>query len=147
MRWRSRGFCSIAGADVNAKDKGGLTPLHSATLRNAVEIAEFLLNNGADVNAKNYYDGLTPLHIAVMRNAVEGVEFLLNNGADVNAKNYHNGLTPLHIAVMRNVFRVAELLLNNGADVNAKNSDGWTPLFIATNKKNMVSVVLPFLWV
>ena len=72
-------------------------------------------------------------------------EFLLNNGADVNAKNYYDGLTPLHIAVMRNVFRVVELLLHNGADVNAKNSDGWTPLFIATHKKDIASVVLRFL--
>ena len=64
---------------------------------------------------------------------------LLNNGADVNAKNYHDSLTPL-----RNVFRVAELLLEHGADVNAKTRDGWTPLFLATRKKDMVSVVLRF---
>ena len=45
---------------------------------------------------------------------------------------------------MRNVFRVAELLLEHGADVNAKTRDGWTPLFLATRKKDMVSVVLRF---
>ena len=132
------------GADVNAKDKDGLTPLHSATMRNAIAAAELLLDNGADVNAKNYYSGLTPLHIATMRNVVAVAKFLLEHGADVNAKNYHDGLTPLHIATMRNVFGVAELLLEHGADVNAKTSEGWTPLFLATHKKDTVSVLLRF---
>ena len=132
---RSRRFCCTTGPMSIPRDKDGLTPLHIAAARNSLAVAEFLLQNGADINAKNYYNGLTPLHIATMRNVVEAAEFLLHNGADADAKNYHDELTPLHIATMRNVFRVAELLLEHGADVNAKTSDGWTPLFLATHKK------------
>ena len=47
-----------AGADVNAKDKEGWTPLHFASDRK--NVAEFLIKKGADVNAKDAY-GFTPL--------------------------------------------------------------------------------------
>lgn len=39
-----------AGADVNARDNGGNTPLHLAT---APEVAQVLIRHGADVNARN----------------------------------------------------------------------------------------------
>jgi ankyrin repeat protein len=47
-----------AGADVNAKDDRGWTPLHFASDRK--NVAEFLIKKGADVNAKDAY-GFTPL--------------------------------------------------------------------------------------
>ena len=40
------------GADLNAKHKYGLTPLHRAAFRGHEEIADLLIENGADVNAK-----------------------------------------------------------------------------------------------
>jgi ankyrin repeat protein len=46
---------------VNAKDDGGGTPLHFAVTK---EIAELLIAEGADVNAKGDVNGSTPLHQA-----------------------------------------------------------------------------------
>ena len=70
------------GADVNAKEEDGWTPLHYAVYEGYKEIAELLIAKGADVNAKEE-DGWTPLHDAATK---EIAELLIDNGADVNAK-------------------------------------------------------------
>lgn len=54
------------GADVNARDNDGNTPLLDAALSNQREIVKLLLANGADVNAKNK-NGLSPLDMAAPR--------------------------------------------------------------------------------
>ena len=73
------------GADVNAKDKVGVTPLTYATFKGAKEITELLITTGADVNAKDV-DGRTPLHRAASYSHNEVAELLIAKGADVNAK-------------------------------------------------------------
>ncbi|MEM2677506.1 MAG: ankyrin repeat domain-containing protein, partial [Thermofilaceae archaeon] len=51
------------GANVNAKDEYGSTPLYLAVLNGHLELARFLVEKGANVNAKDIV-GWTPLHIA-----------------------------------------------------------------------------------
>ena len=50
------------GADVNSKDNYGNTPLHYAVLGGHTEIAELLIAEGADVNARRD-DGMTPVDL------------------------------------------------------------------------------------
>jgi len=57
-----------AGADVNAKDNWGWTPLHYAALKGHKEIAELLIAKGADVNAVGDL-GRTPLDLAYAETA------------------------------------------------------------------------------
>jgi ankyrin repeat protein len=86
------------GADVNARDAGGFTPLRVAIERkNDLELIKLLLAKGANINAKDSI-GNTPLHIAAALDRFEEVELLLQKGADVNAKN-DDGKTPLNLAV------------------------------------------------
>ena len=73
-----------AGADVNAKNEDGVTPLDHATLWGHKEIVELLLAKGADLNAKDN-DGWTSLHNAAYRGHKQIVELLIAEGADVNA--------------------------------------------------------------
>jgi len=115
-----------AGADVNAKNKYGSTPLHRAIEAAHKEIAELLITNGADVNAKGEADA-TPLHYAATK---EVAELLIEKGADVNAKDKY-GRTPLLVAALNGHKEIAELLITKGADVNAKAEDGGTPLDVA----------------
>ena len=70
-----------AGADVNAKDDSGWTPLHRAGSKVHNKIAKLLIEEGADVNAVNK-DGLAPLDYA--ENETFGV--LIDHGAKSGAE-------------------------------------------------------------
>lgn len=56
-------FLLEAGADVNAKDKGGHTPLHWACITGRVDVARLLLDHGADPNAREADYGRTPFEM------------------------------------------------------------------------------------
>jgi cytohesin len=98
---------------VNAKDDIGKTPLHQAAREGHKEIAELLIEKGADVNAKGW-KGLTPLHFATSRGHKEIAELLIAKSANVNAKNDF-GRTPLDLAtVLRRDTETADLLRKHG---------------------------------
>lgn len=127
------------GADVNAKDDKGWTPLmmasrHSNTSSN-IETVNLLLQNGADVNAKQN-TGWTPLMLASRYSNtdsnIQTVKLLLQNGADVNLKN-NDGWTPLKLASKNSNTETVKLLLENDANVNLKNNNGNTALMLAKN--------------
>jgi len=84
------------GADVEAKDNNGNTPLHLAVWSNHIETAKLLIERGADLEAKNKY-GQTPLDWASYKDNIELAKLLLDAGADVEAKDVE-GRTPLHWA-------------------------------------------------
>ena len=113
-------------------DSNGVTDLHKASYLNLPTLTLYLLNKGADVNAKSKA-GPTPLHATAVNNAHETAEVLLKHGADVNAKN-DGDWTPLHHAAYENAHETAEVLLKHGADVNARDDYGFTPLRYAALK-------------
>jgi ankyrin repeat protein len=91
------------GADANAVDNFGLTPLHYLTRydppRQSLDTTTFgqaltmLLKHGADINAIGEFDG-TPLWESVVDCKPEVVRMLLKHGADPNKGNFR-GETPL----------------------------------------------------
>ena len=121
------------GCTINAVNKCGNTPLHSA-FRFCVdtECVVELLNRGADANIKDK-DGNTPLLIASsFYSYKDSVAELLAHGADINIKD-KDGNTPLHKASYHAHLKknVSELLAH-GANVNIQNKDGDTPLHNAS---------------
>jgi cytohesin len=101
----------------------------------------FLLDHGAEINAKETYNGLTPLHVATGVGNKEVVDLLLARGADIEARDYAKA-TPLHWAAAHDLIAIADLLLVHNADVNAKDSSGWTPADAAAGKGNREMVQL-----
>jgi ankyrin repeat protein len=67
------------GANVNARESGGFTPLHTAALRGLPEIAVLLLEHGADPGAQDI-QGSTPLDLAERHPGV--AEVLRRHAAD-----------------------------------------------------------------
>jgi ankyrin repeat protein len=127
------------GVDVNASGNN-MTPLHWAARYDHWEIAELLIDNGADVLlASPMLGGMwAPLHVAAWKGHKEVAELLIAKGADVNAKG-RDGWTPLHEAAKRQMYtssgqghkEIAELLIAKGADVNVIDVNGKTPLDLA----------------
>lgn len=100
---------------VNAKSRdNGETALHIVARRNDLTYLRFLLQNGANPNAKDQ-NGETPLLIAVNQNFGEGVDALLTYGANVNEDN-SRGETPLIRAVQTRNLDLVRVLLAKGAN-------------------------------
>ena len=116
--------CLEAGADVNAADRFGNTPLHEAArFSDHAEIILALVNAGADVHARRF-DGGTPLHTAVESgDSPQVVEALVAAGADVNARD-NTGNTPLHRFKGSSNPAVARRMIEFGADPLARNDLG-----------------------
>jgi ankyrin repeat protein len=143
-------FLLNAGADVNAQDDYGDTPIfnyrytplyYAAGLGNK-DIVELLLNASADVNKEDRL-GWTPLHRVTGLGNKDTIELLLKYKADVN-KATREGYTPLLIAIANDNKDIAELLLNAGAGVNQGSAADETPLTqaIKEGNKDIVKLLL-----
>jgi ankyrin repeat protein len=119
------------GADVNKRDKRGMSPLDEAAFRGNTDVLQLLLDHGADINGRDE-GGSTPLHNAASMGEAGAVKLLLENGAEVDAK-AKNGYTPLCRAIQSSQLKVAEVLLVNGADINVE-CNGTTLLHIVAAK-------------
>jgi hypothetical protein len=98
---------------VSSKDdQYGQTPLHVAAFNDHKDVAEFLLANKADVNAKAK-NGSTPLHLAAAKGNKDIVELLLANNADVNALD-NDGWSPMHSAAVMSQKETEDLLAAKG---------------------------------
>jgi ankyrin repeat protein len=110
-----------AGADVNASQGDGTTPLHWAAYQLDVELVERLVDRGARANTQNRY-GATPLGEAAKAANAELVALLLEAGAPADAANA-DGETALMLSARTGSAPVAKLLIDAGADVNAR--EAW----------------------
>lgn len=102
------------GADVNAQDSVGRTPvIESLTFPNREDTTLILLSSGADVRIKDD-EGKTPLHYAFYSFTKGVVKEIIDAGADVNAVD-KDGKTPLYYAVKTRKPNDIQTLLQNGA--------------------------------
>ena len=90
------------------------TALYSASYYGHANIAEVLLENGADVNAETG-NGWTALRIASQEGYIDVVKILLGYGADVNAES-RGGSTALYMATQEGHTDIVQMLKNAGAE-------------------------------
>jgi len=109
------------GADVNAAQGDGTTPLHWAAYQLDTDLVERLVDEGASANTANRF-GASPLGEAAKAANAEIVALLLEAGANVEAAN-GDGETALMLASRTGSVEVLKLLLDAGANVNA--TEAW----------------------
>lgn len=117
---------------VRLESNIGWRPLHLAAHLGNKDIAELLLNKGADPNLSVDFGNTesTALYYAVISGDIEMVRLLINYGANVNFERFA-GDTLLHLACRRNFKEIPKLLIDAGANVNAKSHPQDTPLWNA----------------
>ncbi len=131
------------GADANAADSLGTTPLMWAARYGDAALVERLLRAGADPKAENAF-GVTPMSEAALVGSAPVIRALLKAGVDPNSPN-PEGETALMLVVRTGQTDAAELLIATGADVNAKERwAGQTALMWASAQlqPQMVSLLL-----
>ncbi|XP_007891993.2 ankyrin repeat domain-containing protein 61 [Callorhinchus milii] len=132
------------GANINAIDKYGMTPLHMATGILHKEMTEKLISYGADVNSKIPHSGNTPLKLAVCTASSKGgkllgtdlgcIHVLLSCGAEVNAQD-QEGRAAIHDACFGGREEIVDLLLEHDADFNLQTKLGESPLFLFLDRR------------
>lgn len=115
------------GANLEATDEQGMTPLLLAIKQGRRDVVELLLNHGANIHhAAN--DGVTPLFLAIRERRADLVALLLDKGADANARGAISGVTPLHVGAYAGDAEILRLLLRHGANKHARMTSGELPV-------------------
>ena len=119
------------GADIEAKNEDGWTPLHHASCKGDRAVIAKLREKGADLKAKTNND-LTPLELAAYYGRADAVEELLKGkGIELIEVEDKNGSRALHWASRKGHPGVITKLREKGADLEAKTNNGLTPLHAA----------------
>ena len=156
-----------AGAEIDARERwGGQTALMWAASQGHPEMITFLIENGADPDARGTVrewerkvikeprpkdmnqGGFTPLLYAAREGCIECARRLVEGGADIDLPD-PDRVTPLNMALLNLHFDLAAYLIEAGADVNKWDLYGRTPVYLAADTHtlpvmgNGAMVVLP----
>lgn len=120
--------------------------IHIAARRNYLQIFNLLLENGADINAKDN-EGKTPLHLSLENDCqnYDIVDRLIEMNADVNISN-NKGDLPLHVAISYNQFgnvspkfpKILAKIIQRTEEFHQENLRGKTPLHLAATTVNIM---------
>ena len=134
------------GADANAENDKGVTPLHMLSESQSpyndedknLNLVLLLLKNGAEVNKRDWAKN-TPLYLAIRKGQFMIAEALLKHGADTNVEN-EQGETPVHVLSSNYYINEGIIfkLLKNGAEVNRRTVNNDTPLHLAISHSQFV---------
>jgi ankyrin repeat protein len=121
------------GAQLNARDICGETPLWVAVERGNRPLAQYLIQHGADIEATAY--GRTPLLVAARAGHISMTKMLTDYRANVNVVDGDDGNSPLIWATLHGQDLFS--LLYRGCNVNHANKVGYTALHYAAEERNI----------
>ncbi|MEK6734861.1 MAG: ankyrin repeat domain-containing protein [Pseudomonadota bacterium] len=136
----------LTDVNINHIHSIGATALYMAIEKNYTDIAEYLINEKADVNIKTIH-GVAPLYKAIEINNYKLAKLLIENRADIETA-IKTGSTPLYVAAFYGFKDLVELLLEKGAQKNItvlgidtlhraiNNKHYSTALLLADNEEN-----------
>ncbi len=154
-----------AGADVNALDYYSYTALIRIVSKhyfdnNHLDTMKVLIDKNADINHQDR-DGYTALNWAASRGFTDAVKLLVDKGADITIQS-NDGKTPYDVAtnttiknILRggnevssgelllkavqdeNINKLKDLLKSTTVDIDFNILNGWTPLMVAIEKRNI----------
>lgn len=122
-----------AGANLQAANHEGRTPLMLALRAGNAELALELLRRGAADSASDD-QGYTVLHTAALYGVVPVVRALLERGLPPDTPHGRRGGTALHTACMAEEPAAALALLEGGASLTCVDCATWTPLHAAAHR-------------
>lgn len=134
-----------AGMDVNARDDMGVPMLNIACRNDNFEMAETLLDLGAELNAVSDDRGYTAVMDAVWRGNEKITKFLISKGADLNTIS-KEGQSNLILAVGANRPELCQILAEAGADPDIKDMMGMSAYSYANlfRKQTLVDILKPY---
>jgi ankyrin repeat protein/predicted membrane channel-forming protein YqfA (hemolysin III family) len=123
------------GLDINKKINEKInemetssTLLHIAASGGFLEAVKWLLDNGAEIDARDEPNNSTPMHYAAQLGRIDVIRFLKERGADIYARNSGDN-SPMDIAAsISNKTESIKCLKELGADVNVKDKYGETAI-------------------
>lgn len=138
-------LCESGAYSVNDTAEDGVTALHWAAVNNRLSTCQYLVENGAVVDAKGGQLNGTPLHWACRRGLVYIVHYLIQNGADPLRSDVQ-GYNALHLATHSSNVMLLVYLLHQGLPVDCQDPNGRTALHWASYQGDAISVDVLLRW-
>ncbi|KAH9891380.1 ankyrin repeat-containing domain protein [Xylariomycetidae sp. FL2044] len=152
---------------IEVENHEGLSPIALASASHRWDMVEWLVKNGANINAAGDSSGRSLLLKQCLEYSEDAVLQLISLGADVRCFDPSNGATPLHrvcnlcywdsphhLATLNDPsattesqkLRLAKRMIEVGAEVNAVDNNGYTPLMLAAkyHMSGMVGLLLHY---
>lgn len=123
---------------LNACEAGGFTALHFAAFNGDIQLIQFLLSKGAEVDVENF-DGNTPLAMAVKGHQLKAIRELVSGGASLE-KSTTLGSTAIHHAASMGFIDCMLLLKELGANTIFENNEAGSLLHWAAHSGSIPCV-------
>lgn len=125
-----------AGGEIDLPDDEGRRPLHEAAYFGRLDMVQFLVANGAIIDAPIHPFGYTALYYAVQQGHAAVATWLHAQGARLDVRDRLTGRGLLHHAAANGDMHMAGILIAAGADVFAEDAKGMTARDYAARSNN-----------